>query len=444
MLLLGCEPGSAPLDAGACRASWSIEVGSTDSADLVVVVHGAGLSGDERARLGGPVVRGIQGLLDGDLDRDGILDVVPYRSLRVGVVSADVGDEGGLSGCTTTGLDGRFVGCGSAGWETIEGPADDAVLERIACAIDRAATTTCPRARPIEALSLALLSPPEVIAGRAPHGSSLHTDFLRPHAALGLVVVSPVDDCSGELSVGADAIEVRCTRAIPSLLPIDTLLALPESPVLFRASVLGGYAEPASSPTELDALAAIVPEIAADGSIVPGCAREGVVASPAPRAAALLASLARGGAGTHASPLCALDTSWTTPLVELIAPALSAACLRRPIDTNVDGSIACSLAVTLPPPEGRVRWPSCSALGLTSLGVSVDVPGGEICVVPQAPLAEIETATTLVFAYDDHPEPVGGCVGELVLSIDPRDLDAGSWIALDCASPPADGGVCEP
>lgn len=460
--LAGCEPSSAPVDVGPPCGSGTfdaaISIDHVDRIDLVVVVSGARVGPAALDAFVRGVESGLSALLTGDVDGDALVDFRPFRSVRVLVVSADVGDDGqGLSGCTPTGGDGLFLSCGAEPWTTFAAGTDLAAgLSAVGCAVRSAAAATCARARPLDAARLALLpASSSAVAGRVAHGDVEHAGFSRRLAGLGLLFVAPQDDCSGgRVPTPSGTVEAACLDA-PALTDVEVaaadLAALRASSALVLASVLGGYARSATDLLELDELAAVVPVVRADGSIAPACDMPPISARPAPRLAAFLRALRAGGAGVSAEPLCRPDAPWVAPFVELDSEPLGSSCLTRSFPRGPDGLVDCELRLTLPPTADRDLWASCAALGTASLGASPDEPDREICLVPQVRSAA-EFGAGYAYAYDDGPETAALCNAwfppgqTLLFSLEARDLDTGSLLELECQFfDPADAGAagCE-
>lgn len=459
--LAGCEPTLATGDAGERCGSGtfgvSIAIEHVDRIDLVVVVGGGRTTAEGRDALVARLDAGLRALVTGDLDGDGALDFRPFRGLRVGVVSADVGDDAeGIEGCTASGGDGRFVSCSAQAWTSLASGADLLPgLSAVGCAVRRAAETSCPRARPLDAARLALLPASSgAVPGRVPHGDGAHAGFSRRLAALGLVFLAPEDDCSGgALSSTAGSVEVACLEA-PARADVGAaaaqLLALRENTALVRAVVLGGFPRRALDRVDLDALAAVAPLVRTDGTIEPGCAEPPLSPAPAPRLASFLRALADGGAGVEATPLCRPEP-WIDAFVQLVPEPFGASCLARAFPRGADGRVDCALRLTLPPTLDRDRWPSCAALDATSLGPSPDAPDREVCLVPQLRSAA-EFGAGYAYAYDDGPETAATCAAwgppgqTLLFSLEASDLDSGSRLELECHfEDVADAGVppCE-
>jgi hypothetical protein len=185
----GCAPASF---------AGKIARAGTDAVDLLMVVDNSGSMRAELASVARELPELALALTSGDLDGDGAPDILPVQSLRVGVVTSNLGAafiERVVPACEVPGDNGRLVRSPS-GQLYFEYHAGDSVsaFDELAATLKElgAHGNGCGIEQPFEA-SLAALT------GDAPHGRGRgpdNGDFLRDDSVLGVLLMTDEDDCS--------------------------------------------------------------------------------------------------------------------------------------------------------------------------------------------------------------------------------------------------------
>jgi len=182
------------------------------SVDLLFVVDNSGSMSEEQLSLIAQFPRMVTILGSGDLEGDGVEDFPPVRSLRVGVITTDLGGGEVMgAGCPPLGDDailrsGRVpppMGCGRTYPKfTTFRPDGDVPLEEFAqdfrC-VAQVGIAGCGIEQPLEAALKALTpstSDLTFAGGTTGHGDGENDGFLRRDAVLGIILVTDEDDCS--------------------------------------------------------------------------------------------------------------------------------------------------------------------------------------------------------------------------------------------------------
>ena len=215
------------------------------SLDLLVVIDNSNSMAEEQAMLRGELPELFRALATGDLDGDGTQDLASFESVRVGVVTTDLGagaasvptcdgpsaDDGVLR---TTSGDASVAGCPAGGFASPFAAYDGAnpaglpdFVQHVACT-SAAGIAGCGFERPLEAARFAL-SPtaptswtapgyvtPVLADGRAPIGDGANAGFLRDGSLLAGLFVTDEDDCSATESSLFDLSDARYA-SVPDL-----------------------------------------------------------------------------------------------------------------------------------------------------------------------------------------------------------------------------------
>ncbi|NOY91726.1 MAG: hypothetical protein GXP55_11045 [Deltaproteobacteria bacterium] len=372
--------------------------GAVADVDLLIVIDDSNSMREEQASLRAQIPLLIHGLTSPPLGDDGMPAWNAVQSLRVAVVTSDLGTSGvalrrGLAGgCgvdsvrtsgNVWGLDAALrtdPSCGAgpvASWS--EGDDPEAFASSVGCLAD-AGTTGCGFEQPLGAASRAL--------DRAEAG------FGRPDALLAVLVLSDEEDCSlgdAEAFFGglSDARELNtyCVDHPELLASMDELAASlrgsrDDDHFIFAAIV--GIPEDLSGADPAVILAdprmTHMPDPSAATGLRPACRAlnaDGTSrgdATPGRRFAELATRLP----GSLLWSICA--ESYEPAVAELtqrIGARLPGVCTSRALTPDVDGSVPCFVHMTLP------AGLDCSTLpGALSLGSSDD--GRALCDLPQA------------------------------------------------------------
>lgn len=317
------------------------------SIDLLVVLDERASTQPARARLARELPPFVRGLATGDRDGDGLRDHAAPSSVRIGVISADLGAAGAaVFGCVGDGaearLDRRPASCGVPDVFSFGLDAGDA--DALACSIERG-VTECQIPQPLEAMRIALERPTDHRLGQ---GSSL-----------GVLLLTDADDLSvtdpnlfsvtdpETLDVPAS---VRAVRHPEALHPIERYVELlatlraPARDVVF--SLIGGLPRGAHA-FDREGLDAVLSE----PSMTPIVRDEGRAlatlcddATPSRRIVEAARGAAERGVSTSISSICEDDHSVALARMgDSLTRPLAHVCLPRPVPRADDGTVQCAL-----------------------------------------------------------------------------------------------------
>ena len=470
--IAGCE--SARIPANWIRSRW----GGGQEWELLFVIDDSGSMSEEQASLVAELPRLLNALLSGGDPATGIA-FLPVRSLRVGVITTDMG-TGPIGACGRMfGDDGVLLTEGNTAdpscmalypsWldfaaDTGQDPSDFA--HDVSCVASAVGTGGCGFEQQLDATLKALtpstsgLTFAESTVG---HGDGQNAGFLRESSGLAIITLTDEDDCSStdtELFVEGSPhfdpnLNLRCFQYPEVLHPlsryVDGLLALRNGPLVY-APITGIPVDLQPDPTrpqapQIDALLEDERMIERvdpmDGTqLVASCDTPGRgKAFPPRRIARLTAMLEEQGAEVALGSIC--QESLAGPidaLLRAIAQADPSPCIQLPLQRNTEGLVACELTEFLAV-DSEV---TCEAIpGRVDAGVGPE--GRRRCSVQQLP-AWGEAPAGSGWYYDvfsrraracaDGPQRVGFTPG--------AELRPGSDLFLDCSQsePPAAGSYC--
>ncbi|MCA9532150.1 MAG: hypothetical protein KC593_00665 [Myxococcales bacterium] len=434
--------------------------------DLLFVVDDSSSMEDEQRALRREIPRLVRILTTGDVDDDGLRELERIEDLHVGVVRTDMGTGPYLSSqCPGgRGADGVLVqtsgvvpgvACASAYPPFVSFPERSG--EEVAVAAQCLATVGtggCNFEQPLEALLKALTpstAGPLFVEGRVGHGDGANVGFLRPDAALVVVLLTDEDDCSSPddrvyqtvdgpypgpfldndpVSNPTPLLDRRCATYRDAQYDVERyvegLLALRTRGVVL-AAVVGLPLDASAAFQRSGDFQALLrhpgmqerPDPQAPASLVPACTRsEGTLrsnATPARRIVKLAEALRARGGEVVLESICRADTlgradysSLATGLLAPIAAALGESCLSTPLRRLPDESVRCQLDETLP------LGLRCEAIAGRTL-LRVDEAGREVCRVTQLVPTDDERAlgeppAGVGWFYDDYsPRALDQC-----------------------------------
>jgi hypothetical protein len=375
------------------------------------LVDNSGSMREEQAALVREMPRLIDVLTSGDLDGDGSQDFPVVRDLHVGVVSSNMGIGGisDIAGCFDAGDDGVLLntpspavtGCATSyprflSYDASQVDPTQAATD-FAC-IGTLGTSGCGFEQQLEATLKAVTSsssdrrflavPPDA-AALPGHADGINAGFLRAESLVALVLVTDEEDCSareprlfwpGHLLDPSDPLvtqdlNLRCFYNKPNLFEVTRyVLGLqeirpPGSSLVLFAAIVGvppelvdrdaraavDFGDPDARDAYYDALLAApelqeVPELSTPGAgqLRASCETANGRAYPPRR----ILEVAKGfGANAVVQSICqdsfapALE-----PIVERISESLTAGCLERAFERDIDGHVGCDVIWELPAP----------------------------------------------------------------------------------------------
>jgi hypothetical protein len=363
-------------------------------ADLLVVIDDSSSIAASRPELARQVGDALGGLASGDVDLDGVIDYAPPSSIRVAVVTGDLGagSAAGRFRCTAEGDAAALHDFGGTTSVELIG-APPSAIDALVLAMSPAASG-CGIEQPIAAAARAI--------SRA--------DFFRPDSHAALLFVTDEDDCSSDAPAleadGDPSTDPFCAeRPLSSLDALAETLADLGEPGFESVIVLAGVParrwdgdwtalldDPAMTRRLDDSRPA---------TLLASCtSASGATATPPRRLVSLLQSL--DALYVHASVLSicdpfASDLFW--PVVNTFDEALGGGGCLHPEMHLPDGRVDCDLVITIPPGH------SCDASGASLVR---HVSDGDVCLVPQVTLGEVSSVDA-GWAFDDGDLAAGTC-----------------------------------
>ena len=413
----GCERGLAPrLPCVQRDVQPSFGIPRPDELDLLLMVDDGPSMAEAQAALAAELPGFLQALTTGEVrepDTGALLySFPPVRSLRVGVISGDMGtggfsvptcgdrrfgDDGRLATRGNVALDSRCMASYPSFLEFERDPSatDEREAARIAqlgvdlgC-VARLGTSGCTFQQPLDAVLKALTPASSSLTfqeGTPGNGDVNRVDgagfpddiadddaFVRDTSMLVVIALTDQDDCSTfepDLYNPASTrftgdLRLRCFNFPEAVYPLsrfrDGLRALrPGNPgLLLFAPIVGVPPDLLSSPrresVDHEAILADprmqeVVDPANDTRLAPSCEGPGGPALPPRRMVTLAQELEEVGVATSLQSLCTSDFSPALfDVLELVARELSgSACLARPLNRDAFGLVTCELHETLP------------------------------------------------------------------------------------------------
>jgi hypothetical protein len=326
--------------------------------DVALMVDSSASMAEEQAALAAQLPRFARALASGDVDEDGVQDFPALESIRLGVVSSDMGSGGfwvptcangtfgsdlGDDGILRTSAGDDLAGCAAHYPAFAEIGADsdpaahDAFVAHVGC-VATVGTGGCGFEQQLEAVLKAITpstAPMTFHAGTTGHADGANAGFLRDDSILALVLLTDEDDCSlsdptlvdpASPEYGGTDLNLRCHQypeaAHSAERFVEGFLALRESPAdLIYAAIAGAPVEAIEAAPDLDALLAstamleeIDPEMPT--RLRPSCSHPDVgTAFPPRRIVTVARDLDDAGASGIVASICQTDF---TPVVGTI------------------------------------------------------------------------------------------------------------------------------
>ena len=381
-----------------------IAVDNVENVDLLFMIDNSGSMEEEQASLASEVPRLMRVLTSGV---NGDEEFTPVKSLRVGVITSDMGtgpggvcagtsgqfgDDGVLltAGNTATGCMASYptwLSFEAEGTQTPEQFADD-----VNC-VASVGLNGCGFEQQLEAI-LKALSPSgsgiQFSGGTVGHGDGQNSGFVRENSLLAIIALTDEDDCSvSDLGLFVQEnpaynpnLNLRCHYHKEALHPVSRytngLLALrADNPDLLIYATITGVPTELVPDSELsgDALVAALDDLLAQPAmqeqpdpaqsnqfLVPACQVEGRgKADPPIRMVTLARDLEAANANGVVQSICQEDFSGALDaIIAKIADVLGGACLPRPLTRNSDREVECDVIEVVDPsvvPDGCAGIP---------------------------------------------------------------------------------------
>ena len=324
--------------------------------DVLLMVDNSNSMSEEQVALAMQIPRLARALATGDSDGDGVQDFPALESVRVGVVSSDMGVggfpvptcDGGTAGALF-GDDGvlrtagapHIPGCATSYPPVAEAGADssaaelEAFVSQVSC-VATIGTGGCGFEQQLESVLKALTPSSSSIAflgGTSGHGDGANAGFLRDDSMLAVVLVTDETDCSAANAEIFDPanpayssvdLNLRCYTFADQVHPtdryVDGMLALRDDPAdLIFATISGVPTDLAGAPLE-DVLDDPRMQESIDPSMTtrlsPSCNVPGVgIAMPPRRIVQVARDLDDAGAQGVAGSICQEDF---TPVIDAL------------------------------------------------------------------------------------------------------------------------------
>ncbi len=325
--------------------------------DVLLVIDNSNSMEEEQASLHEQLPRFARALASGDVDGDGTQDFPALESVRIGVVTTDMGvgassmpscdapfgDDGILR--TTSGdpeCTGSFPNFAEIGADASPSELDNFVLQ-VGC-VANVGIGGCGFEQQLDsALKAVTPSSSDIVFydSTTGHGTTANAGFLREDSMLAIVVMSDEDDCSAADSdifnpessrYGGVDLNLRCHFFPEAVHPltryVDGFLALRTHPadVIF-APIVGASPEALANASGLDALLAdpsmtVREDPTSPGRLRPSCEVPGVgTAFPPGRIVGVAHGLEQAGAHAVVSSICQSDF---TPAIDAILRKVAA------------------------------------------------------------------------------------------------------------------------
>ena len=423
-----------------------VTITQVDQVDLLFMVDNSSSMSEEQASLIEELPRMVNILASGDFDQDGDgfgdgetndPDFEPVRSLRVAVVTSDMGSGGhavptcsapdfGDDGVLRTRGNTDAAGCMASypsflTFDRDSGVSAEAFARDVAC-VATAGIGGCGFEQPLESILKALspsfatpwtaadFTPPTFHRNTHGHADGENDGFIRDQSVLAIIPLTDEEDCSARDPALFDPagpfsgthLNLRCSAHPEQLHPTDRfvqgLLQLRQDPRrLIYAPIVGvpvDLVPTGNDAPNWDTLLSDDPAIrderleqradpTAPDRLQPSCNVPGRgVAYPPIRILRVGEQLEAAGAGVTVQSIC--QSSFEGALTQIIGwvrRALARSCIPRRLNLGPDGAVACNVVAVVP--EGV----DCSAIEGSEArrqdGVPVLRDGRSVCVIPQ-------------------------------------------------------------
>ncbi len=489
LIATGCvERGLTPIDP--CTVSGvvrTVRPRVLDQVDLLFVIDDSRSMEEEQENLKAELGKMVRVLASGDTDQDGIVDFPPVSSLRVGLVSTDMGTGGfrvdscaesrfGRDALLRTDGDTRIAGCAETypAIQNFNGGSVDMFASDISC-VASMGIGGCGFEQQLDAMLKALTpsaSSARFAEGTSGHGDNANAGFLRDDALLAIVLLTDEDDCSARdpnifdtTNSAYDANpNFRCWRNADALHDLDRfvngLIALKSDPdlVLF-APIVGIPVDLAGSETDYAAIQGdprMVERInpAVTHEMAPSCVDpERGEAYPPTRIVEVARRLAERGANATVQSLC--QDSFAPALNVIIAKigeSLRASCLPRELGRDSSGRVGCDVSETLELGERCEGRPGRVLSRKTEEGAEVCRITQQLSDDPSTPgwyYDETSEACDFRIAFTVGAEPRNSLIRleclQAVTALEEGEIGAGTFCEddSDCISAESEGLRCE-
>lgn len=367
--------------------SQTIQVNQVEEVDLLFMIDNSGSMTEEQASLATEIPRLITVLASG---MNGDETFPPVNSLRVGVISSDLG-TGPAGACGSMfGDDGVLLTTGNTAnpscmatyptWLEFAADTDDpgAFGTDVQCVATALGTNGCGFEQQLDAILKALTPSTSTITfagGTVGHGDGQNAGFLRENSLLAIIALTDEDDCSA-IDTGLFEMDnplydpnlnLRCFNHPEAVHRIDRftngLIALrADNPDLLVYATITGIPVDLVPSSEM-ALAPQVESILADSrmiempnpmdstQLVPSCDIPGRGrAFPPRRMIQLAADLENAGANGVVQSICQEDYSGALDaIISKIADVLGGTCLPRSLNRNSSGEVECDVVEIIDP-----------------------------------------------------------------------------------------------
>ena len=447
-----------------------IQVNQVEEVDLLFMIDNSGSMEEEQASLAAEIPRLITVLASGV---NGEETFPPVASLRVGVISSDLG-TGPAGACGSMfGDDGVLLTTGNTAnpscmasyptWLEFAADTDDpaAFATDVQCVATALGISGCGFEQQLDAILKALTPSTSGITfagGTVGHGDGQNAGFLRERSLLAIIALTDEDDCSaidpGLFEMDNPAydpnLNLRCYNHPEAVQPIDRftngLIALREAnPDLLVYATITGIPIDLVPSSEMP-LAPQVESILADSRMIempdptdstrltPSCSVPGRgVAYPPRRMIQLAADLDERGANGVVQSICQEDYSGALDaIISKIADVLGGACLPRSLNRNSSGEVECDVVEVIDPDivgsceeiPGRISDGIDEELGRPRCIVSQIVTTGTIPPADPAGWYYDDFSADVLARCEDTPQRISFTPGA-----EPRN---GSRIRLEC------------
>jgi len=404
-----------------------VNVLNVDEVDLLFMIDNSGSMAEEQTSLAEQFPRLVTVLASGDIDGDGTQDFPPVRSLRVGVISSDMGTGGfmvptclepsfGDDGVLRTQGNTAVPGCMATypRFLPFMPPEDPTPFAQEFTCVASMGTGGCGFEQQLEAVLKALTPSTAPIAfnmGTSGHGDGANMNFARvdPESLLAIILVTDEEDCSAadpELfnpatSLYPGDLNLRCFEYPNAVHPVeryvDGLLALRVDPdLLIFAAITGVPPDLVADPGRIDYDAILNDDRMREmvdpmnpTRLTPSCNVPGRGLAFPPRRIVRVAQMIEQRASNGlVQSICQSDfTPALNAILEKLADVLGGACLPRELNPDADGRVACDVVEVLPAAGEHATCAGLASLGRELVRTEVDEAGRthEVCRVVQTP-----------------------------------------------------------